>query len=36
MTKEEILSLIEEDNITKSHGLAFKEVLKYKANHEKE
>lgn len=36
MTKEEILLLIEEDNITKSHGLAFKEVLKYKANHEKE
>lgn len=33
MTKEEILSLIEEDNIIKSHGLAFKEVLKYKQEH---
>ena len=32
MSKEKIISLIEEDKFVKSHSLAFKEILKYKEN----
>ena len=34
MSKEKIISLIEEDKFVKSHSLAFKEILKYKENKE--